>query len=177
MAPFFFCPDSSLFAHCVTCSANDLMAEFPDIFACVSCDKALFLDEDERTLEKYPARSAVMSTPRGCPARGGVGGRSRAEVAEDDAVDAAPAEPPETESAADETVEETPSIDEPDEEALSTDEPVEPAPEASDEAAADSEEEPVVEEPKVDDASPENLELPDVFACLIRMPPALWPMT
>ena len=92
-------------------------------------------------------------------------------------MDAAPAEPPETESAADETVEETPSIDEPDEEALSTDEPVEPAPEASDEAAADSEEEPVVEEAKVDDASPENLELPDVFACLIRIPPALWPMT
>ena len=38
----------------------------------------------------------------------------------DDAVDAAPAEPPKTESAADETVKETPSIDEPDEEALST---------------------------------------------------------
>ena len=68
-------------------------------------------------------------------------------------MDAAPAEPPETESVADETVEETPSIDEPDEEALSTDEPVEPAPEASDEAAADSEEEPVVEEAKVDEVS------------------------
>ena len=70
MAPFFFCPDSSLFAHCVTCSANDLMAEFPDIFACVSCDKVLFIDEDERTLEKYPARSAVMSTPRRMSCKG-----------------------------------------------------------------------------------------------------------
>ena len=68
-------------------------------------------------------------------------------------MDAAPAEPPKTESAADETVEETPSIDEPDEEALSPAEPVEPAPEASDEAAADSEEEPVVEEAKVDEVS------------------------
>ena len=46
------------------------MAEFPNIFACVSGDKALFLDEDERTLEKYPARSAVMSTPRGMSCKG-----------------------------------------------------------------------------------------------------------
>ena len=29
------------------------MTGFPDIFACVSCDKALFLDEDERTLGSH----------------------------------------------------------------------------------------------------------------------------
>ena len=29
------------------------MAEFPDIFACVSCEKALFVDEKDRASEKY----------------------------------------------------------------------------------------------------------------------------
>ena len=29
------------------------MAEFPDIFACVSCEKALFVDEEDRASAKY----------------------------------------------------------------------------------------------------------------------------
>ena len=158
------------------------MAEFPDIFACVSCDKALFLDENERTLEKYSCPFCRHEHTPGDILQGEASEEEAdAEVAEDSAEDASLAEPPETESAADETVEETSSIDESDgsaveqhdetppevaEEALSSDESGEPASESPDEAAVESEEEPVVEEAKVDDAPTENIELPDVFACL-----------
>ena len=154
------------------------MAEFPDIFACVSCDKALFLDEDERTLEKHACPFCHHEhIPEDVLQGEALGEEAGVEVAEDDAVDAAPTEPPETESTDDERAEETSSIDEPDgsaveqpdetaqepaEEALSTEEPDEPA----HEAAAESEEEAVVEELNVNDAPAEDLELPDVFVCL-----------
>ena len=99
-----------------------MMAEFPDIFAWVSCDKALFLDEDERTMEKYACPFCHHEhTPEDVLQGETSGEEAGAEVAEDDAVDAAPTEPPETESADDERAEETSSIDEPVEEALSTD--------------------------------------------------------
>lgn len=177
------------------------MAEFPDIFACVSCEKALFVDEKDRASEKYECPFCHHEhTPEEAL---GEDKPETPETAEDAPIEATaseeplepnpaaaepaaePSEAPDTELAKTtnegdvELFVEEPSEAEPKAETESDpineepnqvgdkvepfiDEPNEPESEVTEEP----EENPVVEEAKVDIAIPDDLELPDVFACL-----------
>ena len=153
------------------------MTEFPDIFACVSCDKALFLYENERTSgshtcpfcqhEHVPADAIQVDDESG---------------ATDGDVETTPEEIVTNESSTDEDGGEELFIEEEGE--LSDQAPAETqqAPnelelfteESSEEQELGSVDEPPVEddegssieEPAEAETPPENVELPDVFACL-----------
>ena len=135
------------------------MAEFPDIIACVSCDIALFLNEEEQT-------SGVFSCPH-CKHDHNLGEIQPVDEPRADPVEVEseppPAEPSEPELPVGDPVEEAlffddaveePSNDEPSGE--TPDEVIEPQVEEAD----------VAEETEADAVPPEPVELADVFGCV-----------
>ena len=170
------------------------MAEFPDIFACVSCEKALFVDEEDRASAKYACPFCHHEhTPE--EALGVEEPEKPAPTEEVTVEEAATDEPPEANTAAEPSeapdTEPANTTNEGDVE-LFVDEPSEPEPEpesenelvtgetksegddielfvdepSESEVVPEPEADPVMEEAKVDITIPNDLELPDVFACL-----------
>ena len=139
------------------------MTEFPDIIACVSCDVALFLNEEEQT-------SGVFSCPH-CKHDHNLGEIQQADEPPADPVEDKTAPPPgvssDLEPPANDPVEKAVFFDDAIEEPsdMTLEEVAEPPLEAEEppiEAAGET----VEEEAMADDVSVGDVELPDVFGCL-----------
>ncbi len=153
------------------------MTGFPDIFACVSCDKALFLDEDERTLgshtcpfcqHEHAPTDLLQSNDEPETIDGGVETTPEEIVTNDSSTEEEGGEElsidEEGEPSGQEPAQEQQT---PDEVELFTEEPSEePVLGLVGEQPLEDSEESSNEEPVDLNTSTENVELPDVFACL-----------
>ena len=135
------------------------MAEFPDIIACVSCDIAFFLNEEEQT-------SGVFSCPH-CKHDHNLGGIQPVDEPRADPVEVEseppPEEPSEPELPVGDSIEEALFFDDA-VEAPSNDEPSDEPPDEVFEPQV--EEAHVAEETEADEVPPEPVELADVFGCV-----------
>ena len=135
------------------------MAEFPDIIACVSCDIAFFLNEEEQA-------SGVFSCPH-CKHDHNLGEIQPVDEPRADPVEVEseppPEEPSEPELPVGDSIEEALFFDDAVEEP-SNDEPIGETPDEVIEPQV--EEGDVAEETEVDAISPEPVELADVFGCV-----------